>query len=336
MVMFLVIPIFIPHRGCPHDCLFCNQQKISGFERGDTFRPGVAETIDEWLGRNKHRSQVQVAFFGGSFTCLPADEQAELLSIVQPYIKGKKVDTIRISTRPDCIDPVICESLKKYKVGVVELGVQSLTDIVLQKSLRGHTAEQSRKAFRLLKESGAQVGFQLMPGLPGETTSSFLRGVDEVITLKPDFVRLYPALVVKDSGLEKLYHAHKYRPLSMGKAISLSARCYEKLTQAGIKVVRIGLQPSVSLDKSVIAGPYHPAFGELVQSRVWLKKIQARLVLLKPGQTLLIRISHKDMSAVVGGNKNNIKRLERLGFSGRFTILQDKNMVRGSIQYAVC
>ncbi len=334
--MFLVIPIFIPHRGCPHDCLFCNQQKISGFDREDTSRPGVAETIDEWLLRNKHRNQVQVAFFGGSFTCLPAGEQVKLLSVVQPYIERKKVDTIRISTRPDCIDPIICDLLKKYNVGVVELGVQSLSDTVLQKSLRGHTAQQSRDAFRLLKSSGVQVGFQLMPGLPGETTSSLLRGIDEVIILRPDFVRLYPALVVKDSGLEKLYLADKYRPLSMGKAIGLSARCYEKLTQAGIRVVRVGLQPSESLDKNVIAGPYHPAFGELVQSRLWLKKIQARLVLLESGQTLLIRISHKDMSAVVGGNKNNIKRLEKLGFSGRFTILQDKKMARGSIQYAVC
>jgi len=335
MVMLLVIPIFIPHRGCPHDCMFCNQQKISGYDRNNAASVAVAETIDEWLERNEDRNEVQVAFFGGSFTCLPVGEQVELLSAVQPYIEQDKVNTIRLSTRPDCIDRSVCNLLKEYNVGVVEIGAQSFSDTVLQQSLRGHTAEQSRNAFRLLKDSGMQVGLQLMPGLPGETSGSFLHGIDEVIALRPDFVRLYPVLVVQDSGLEKLYHAHRYRPLSLNKAIVLTARCYEKLNQAGVRVIRMGLQPSASLVQSVVAGPYHPAFGELVHSRIWLKKIRARLGFLLPKQTLLIHISHRDMSAVVGMKKQNIKRLEELGFSGRFAILPDKNMARGSILYAV-
>ncbi len=244
----LVIPIFIPHRGCPHDCLFCNQQKISGHTRDSTAQPRIVETINEWLGRNNERSQVQVAFFGGSFTCLPMQEQVAFLSAVRPYIQEKKVDTIRVSTRPDCIDANVCRMLKEYHTGVVELGAQSLTDKVLRKSLRGHTSEQTRNAFRLLKESAIEVGLQLMPGLPGESSASFLNVVDQVIDLKPDFVRLYPVLVVKESGLEKMYHAGRYRPLSLNKAISLTARCYEKLSDAGIKVVRMGLQPSTSLN----------------------------------------------------------------------------------------
>jgi len=336
MSLMLVIPIFIPHRGCPHDCLFCNQQKISGYDRDDPAPIAVTETIDRWLGRNKDRSQVQAAFFGGSFTCLPAEEQVELLAAVQPYIAAKQVDTIRLSTRPDCIDPAVCARLSKYRVGVVELGAQSLSDPVLHRSLRGHTAGQTRQAFYLLRESGLQVGLQLMPGLPGETCRSFLRGIDEVIELSPDFVRLYPALVVKESGLEKLYRAGRYRPLSLNKAIALTARCCRKLREAGIGVVRMGLQPSVSLEENVVAGPYHPAFGELVQSRLWLKKIRYRLASLGPEQKLLIHISQRDMSAVVGMKKQNIDRLEQLGFSGRFTILPNKNMARGSIQYAVC
>ena len=334
--MFLVIPIFIPHRGCPHDCLFCNQQKISGYDRSGIAPLAVAEIIDEWLDRNKDRSHVQAAFFGGSFTCLPEREQVELLSAVQPYIKKGKIDTIRLSTRPDCIDPAICALLKEYNVGIVELGAQSLNDQVLQRSLRGHTAGHIRTAFHLLKEAGMQVGLQLMPGLPGESSGSFLRGIDEVIALKPDFVRLYPALVVRESGLEKLYHGDLYRPLSLGKAIALTARCYQKLIGAGIKVVRMGLQPSELLEKSVVAGPYHPAFGELVQSRLWLKKIRAQLSLLRAGQKLLIHVSHRDISAVTGMKKQNTRRLEALGFSGRFTILPDKNMARGNIHYAVC
>ena len=331
----LIIPIFIPHRGCPHDCLFCNQQKISGWARDNPARVAVAGTIDEWLVRKGKRRQVQVAFFGGSFTCLPVGEQLVLLSAVQPYIMDKRVDSIRLSTRPDCIDSAVCERLHEYKVSVVELGAQSLNDRVLQTSLRGHSSEQIRQSFALLKASAVQVGLQLMPGLPGETTGLFLHGIDEVIRLKPDFVRLYPTLVVKDSGLEKLYQAHRYRPLTLSKAVALTARCCQKLTGAGIKVVRTGLQPSVSLAESVIAGPYHPAFGELVQSRLWFKKIRARLAELEPAQKLLIHISPRDMSAVVGMKKQNIKRLEELGFSGRFTIVPNKEMARGSIDYVV-
>ena len=168
MESILVIPIFIPHRGCPHDCLFCNQQKISGWTRDNPAKVAVAGTIDEWLTRKGQRSQVQVAFFGGSFTCLPVAEQVALLSAVQPYIREKKVDSIRLSTRPDCIDPGICHLLQEYNVEVVELGAQSFNDRVLQNSLRGHSSEQIRQSFYLLKDATIQVGLQLMPGLPGE------------------------------------------------------------------------------------------------------------------------------------------------------------------------
>ncbi len=333
MQSMLVIPIFIAHRGCPHDCLFCNQQKICGSARNAAV--DVAGTIDAWLMRQGARSQVQVAFYGGSFTCLPDSEQVALLSAVTPFIKAKKVAAIRLSTRPDCIDPAVCRRLQEYTVAVVELGAQSLNDSVLQKSLRGHNSALIRESFSMLKRSGITVGLQLMPGLPGETSSSFLRGIDEVITLKPDFVRLYPTLVVKDSGLEKLYRAHAYRPLSLANAVALTARCYQKLTAAGIKVIRMGLQPSPSLEKSVVAGPYHPAFGELVQGRLWFRQIRARLAALEPQQKLSVHISPRDMSAVVGMKKQNIKRLEELGFTGRFTIVQRQDMARGSIEYVV-
>jgi len=335
-VMLLVIPLFIPHRGCPHDCLFCNQQEISGAGRAEGLdESGVRRTVDLWLGRKQEGCPVQVAFFGGSFTCLPEKEQLQLLSAVQPYISSGEVDTIRLSTRPDCIDQTVCTRLKEYNVGVVELGAQSMNDEVLRKSCRGHSAEQVRTALHLLKGMAMEVGLQLMPGLPGETTTSFFKTIDEVINLAPDFVRIYPTLVVRDSGLEKLYRNNCYRPLSLAQAVAICARCCRKLNRAGIKVVRMGLQPSVSLEKSLIAGPYHPAFGELVQSRLWLQRIRKRLGRLLPSQKLVIHISHKDMSAVVGMRKQNTKRLEELGFSGRYQILPDRDMARGSVRYAV-
>jgi histone acetyltransferase (RNA polymerase elongator complex component) len=334
--MALVIPVFIPHRGCPHHCLFCNQEKIAGIGRGDGASPAIAATIDEWLGRSPGHDEVQVAFYGGSFTCLPAAEQQAMLAAVRPYIEARRVACIRLSTRPDCIDAEICRMLAEFRVGVVELGVQSLSDHVLKVSERGHDAGQCRTAIALLQDAGFQTGVQLMPGLPGETRRSFLHGIDEVIGLKPDFVRLYPVLVVKDSGLESLYRQKRYRPLSLNEAVALTARAYRKLNDAGIQVVRMGLQPSASLAASLVAGPFHPAFGELVRARLWLQRMRAGLAGLKAGEKLSIHVSHRDRSAVMGMGKQNFRRLEELGFAGRFTIVSDTSMERGSIRYVVC
>lgn len=330
----LVIPVFIPHRGCPNHCLFCNQEKIAGQVRGDD--APVAATIDQWLARSPGRAEIQVAFFGGSFTCLPLDDQLAMLTVVQPYLADGRVGCIRISTRPDCVNKEVCDLLKEFRVGVVELGVQSMNDKVLAASRRGHDSAQVRTAVALLREAGVSVGVQLMPGLPGETRRSFLAGIDEVIRLQPDFARIYPAVVVQDSGLERLYLENNYNPLSLNEAVVLTARAYAKLTAAGIGVVRMGLQPTASLTASLIAGPFHPAFGELVQSRIWLKKLRAALARLLPGEHLAIHISHRDRSAVSGIRKENINRLEQLGFAGRFTIVPEKSMERGSIRYVVC
>lgn len=330
----LVIPIFIPHRGCPHDCLFCNQQKISGAKReGAEVR--VAETIETWLEHRGERPEVQVAFFGGSFTCMDTNDQVELLQAVQPYIADGRVGSIRCSTRPDCINPETIELLRQYDVTTVELGVQSLDDDVLQKARRGHCAKDCEKAFRMLKKGGIEVGIQLMPGLPGDTTYLFLQTVHRVIELGPDFVRIYPCIVVKDSGLEHLFNTGGFQPLSLEKAVAICSVCYSQFKKAEIDVVRMGLQPSTSLAQSVIAGPYHPAFGELVQSRLWLKKIKKKLMALGVGEKLEMKLSHRDLSSVIGQQKKNMKRLEELGFKDRFTLVVDKNMQRGCTQYVV-
>lgn len=333
--MILVIPIFIPHRGCPHDCLFCNQQKISG-ESGTGREPEeITEIIDTWLSHARKKSQVQVAFFGGSFTCLPKEEQLAYLDAVQPYIIAGKVDAIRLSTRPDCIDSKVVETLKKYAVKVVEIGVQSFNDTVLQRSLRGHTAAQSVSAFRLLKSAGMSVGLQLMVGLPGETTYSFFKGIEHVCRLNPDFIRLYPVLVVEGSGLEKQYADNSYSPHSLNKAVVIGARAYGILQAVDIKIIRMGLQPSDDLKDSVIAGPYHPAFGDLVQSRYWLKQLRAQCVLLKEDDSLVIYVSHRDISSVVGHKRNNVRRLGELGYSGRVHIKADRELPQGSVRYVI-
>ncbi len=172
-----------------------------------------------------------------------------------------------------------------------------------------------------------------MIGLPADTTNSFLMGIDEVIRLKPDFTRLYPVVVVKKSKLEDLYCKGEYQPLSLNKAVALTAKGYSRLRKAAIPVVRMGLQPSESLEKSLVSGPYHPSFGELVQSRIWFKRIRKKIAALHPGEKMILSVSHRDLSAVIGMNRKNIRRLNELGFRDRFTIITDKSMERGSIRY---
>ncbi|MBW6521413.1 MAG: radical SAM protein [Desulfoarculaceae bacterium] len=354
--MPLVIPIFIPHQGCPQQCLFCNQHSITGEEgsRVDV-AASVTATIREWLARPRRQKpapgmdapvprepgmaegwpSVQVAFFGGSFTCLPEARQQELLAAVQPFLRSGQVDCIRLSTRPDCVDKAVCSFLLSQGVRIVELGVQSLDDRVLRASWRGHDADDSRRAVALLRNAGMEVGIQLMPGLPLETTGSFLRTVREVIVLAPAFVRLYPVLVVEQAGLAAMYRRGDYRPLSMNKAIALTARAREMLAAATIRVVRIGLQPSAALERELLAGPYHPAFGELVASRIWFKRIRALLAACPKGRRLTVRISPRDLSAVIGMKRLNMKRFERLGMADRLELITNATMKRGTLVYAV-
>ncbi|KAB2889944.1 MAG: radical SAM protein [Desulfobulbaceae bacterium] len=333
--MPLVIPLFIPHRGCPHLCLFCNQHSITAAGQEASDGAAIGSTIRAWLDRSPDRRGVQAAFFGGSFTCLPREEQERLLASVEPFLASGEIETIRLSTRPDCIDPEISSFLFAHRVGIAELGVQSFDDRVLRASCRGHSADDSRRAVRLLQQAGMAVGIQLMPGLPQESHRSFIAGIRQAIALAPAFVRLYPTVVLRHSGLAEEWRAGRYRPLSLNLAVARVARAKEMLDAAGIPVVRMGLQPTAELAAEVVAGPYHPAFGELVRSRLWFTRIRRRLAMLAAGEHLTIRISHRDRSAVVGNNRTNIRRLEKLGYAGRFTLQDDLQAARGSVEYAV-
>lgn len=333
----MIIPLFIPHRGCPHQCSFCNQESITGQNESgiEDYVKRSVKTIEEWLGRPHRDRTIEVAFYGGSFTCLPEDDQIVLLELVQPFIRQGLVAGIRLSTRPDCISVDVAQFLKQYGVKKVELGVQSLNDRVLMNSKRGHSVADVVRSIELIKKAGIQVGVQLMAGLPGETTVSFLQGVEKLIQLRPDFVRLYPVVVVKNSELEQQYRAGTYRALSMNKAVALSVRFYIRMQQAHIPVIRIGLQPSADLEKMVVAGPYHPAFGELVQSRIWLQRIRKFFKKAAVESIVTLHISNRDLSSVQGMRKLNIQRLEQLGLKRRFIIKTEKSRERGDFEFSV-
>ncbi len=336
--MPLIIPIFIPHQGCPRHCLFCNQVSISG-QRGtqDDDADLVQKTIRQWLEQSCKHRDVQVAFYGGSFTCLPEERQQLFLEAVQPFIHSGDVASIRLSTRPDCIDIRICNFLKHYGVQTVELGVQSLDDQVLLAALRGHSREDSIRAAGVIKESGISLGIQLMPGLPLENSRSWSATVDQVVQLKPDCVRLYPTLVIAGSGLAAQYKEGSFQPMSMNRAIAYCCKAKEAFDKAAIRIVRMGLQASESLEKELLAGPYHPSFGELVTARHWFRRARRLLALCPAGATITLTIADRDISAFVGLKRINMKRLQELEKEDNkmLQLETDPTMSRGELNYVI-
>lgn len=330
----LIIPFFIAHEGCPHRCLFCNQHPITGFgpEPAHATEQEVAAEIETWLRRSpRNGRRVQVAFYGGSFTGLPRERQQQLLGAVQPFIRRGQVDGIRVSTRPDYVHPETPAWLQGFGVETVELGVQSLDQGVLDQSLRGHSVRQAEEAIALLKGAGLLTGAQLMVGLPGESTTSAVAGARRLVALGPHFARLYPALVIRGSGLETLYRQGAYRPLPLLKAIALTARLAAILAQGGVRVIRIGLQPSAALEASLVAGPYHPALGELVKARGFFNEIRRQLTPYR-GQASRLTIAARDRSLLSGPRQCTLRRLQALGLLEQTAISLDDSGRRGEVR----
>ncbi len=330
--MPLVIPIFIPHEGCPHCCVFCNQQKISGFTVEPVTGEDVTRIVTTWLERSeKEYDRVQVAFYGGSFTGLARARQDELLAAVVPFVAQGRVASIRLSTRPDYIDRDIIEFLQRHHVGTVELGVQSMSDTVLTLSGRGHNVADVVRAMGMLAQSGLETGIQLMLGLPGESRRILRKTVEQVIGLGPDFVRIYPVLVVQNSMLATLYAQGQYQPLSLNKAVLMAAWMKKRFDQAGIPVVRMGLQAGKQLEKSLIAGPWHPAFGELVQSRLMFNQTRRLLGQADSDSGITVSVSARDESVFRGMKSQNIKRLRQLHLVDSFKLVFDPDQPRHTV-----
>lgn len=269
MTRHYIIPIFVPHFGCPHDCVFCNQRKITGFDT-DINPKDVEKTIQEHLLTFKEDSFIEVAFYGGSFTAIRVDLQEELLSVPKKYKEMGKIDRIRLSTRPDAIDKEILTMLKLNDVDIIELGVQSLDPEVLELSERGHSIEDVHKATELIKSFGFKLGHQIMLGLPGDNAVKSYETARKVLLMKPDMIRIYPTLVIRNTALENMMTNGTYLPMTIQEAVSVSSRILMAFTLAEIPVIRIGLQPTenIQFGKDVVAGPFHPAFRQLVQEHM--------------------------------------------------------------------
>ena len=304
------IPIFIPELACPFQCVFCNQQKITGIQ----LIPDDAEivgTIKSHMSSFKEENRrVEIGFFGGSFTGVPFEQQKHYLQIVQPFIQSGAIAAIRVSTRPDYIGEKELTLLKKYGVQSIELGAQSFDEEVLEQSFRGHTAQQTEAAAKLILKEKFQLGLQMMIGLPGDSLQKALKTAKRIIELGAHTTRIYPAVVIKDTAMHQWYEQGKYKPLSLSEAVDWTKQILPLFEKAGVKVLRVGLHPSEGLlsGDELVAGPFHPSFKELVLTEIWGDLFKP-LLKTENHESILIHVPLGQLNVAIGYQAKNKKML---------------------------
>lgn len=323
------IAIFIPHKGCPHACSFCDQKSISG-EQKQVTPLDVRRELAEAFRRPLDGKNTEIAFFGGSFTCIPREEMEAFLEEAAPYVQQGKASGIRISTRPDGISEEILDVLKRYGVRSIELGAQSMDDGVLRLNRRGHTAADVEKAVSLIKEYGFSLGLQMMAGLYGDRKESLYKTAKKIIALKPDTVRIYPTVVIEGTYLDELRRKGLYSPLSLERAVELCAPLLEQFEQSGIKVIRVGLHASETLERRRTGGAYHPAFRELCESFLKRRQLEERLRHFPVGSEILVKVPASELSKTIGQKKANIIWAEQMGY--RLTVRSDESIKQGEMR----
>ena len=328
----LVVPFFIPHLGCPHRCVFCDQEKIAG-ARG--ILPTGAEMLEKiaLYTRSSLGREVEAAFFGGTFTALPKADQEQLLGALQPLLASGEIRSLRLSTRPDAINSETACFLKEMGVGTVELGVQSMDEEVLRLSGRGHSAADADRAVRELQLAGLFVGVQLMPGLPGDSPERSLASLDRVLSLRPSFLRIYPTLVISGTELAAMYLAGNYAPHSLDQAVSLCGRMLLAARRASVPVIRMGLQPTAELESPgvLLAGPHHPAFGQLVESELCFDLMSAMLAEIPRGSRVSFGAPSGRVSDLVGQKRRNLARLSERFDAQVVAVREDAELAPGAI-----
>ena len=306
----LIIPIFLSNLGCRECCLFCNQKAAAeGLPSPSSVRNFIEASLAQ-IPHDKKSRKKQIAFYGGSFTAIHRDNQVRYLREIQPFLASGLIDSIRISTRPDALDEETLSLLKEYGVKTIELGVQSMIGEVLLLANRGHSAKDTVGAVFRLKGGNFEVGLQLMIGLPGDTCNRFLQTIDQVMELKPDFVRIHPTLVLKGAPLEILWRNGEYFPLSLEEAVQWLKKGILRLENSSLSIARIGLQPTRELQRDFLAGPYHPAFRQLVESAIFFDMATSLLQDSQKNAHALFLCHPKEISNLRGQKNKNILRLK--------------------------
>lgn len=331
---YYIIPVFISHQGCPHQCVFCNQDRIARVVEKEVTSEDVRNTIEDYLKTiNSKGATLEVSFFGGTFTAIPEKKQRELLAVALDYKNKGLIHNIRLSTRPDAINNYILNYLKEYKVDIIELGVQSLDNEVLIKAGRGHTAEQVEKASYLIKEAGFTLGHQIMPGLPGDTFEKDIYTTKKSIEMKPDICRIYPALIIKDTPMEKMHARGEYIPYSLKDAVHISSEMLKLYKAAKVKVIRIGLQPteSITWGQDIIDGPFHPAFRELVEGYLICNTLKEKY---EDEKDIIIEINSKDISKLYANKKEYFNEFLS-SRKGKTYVKSENKIKRGKVRVTV-
>lgn len=314
------LSIFVPHVGCPHKCSFCNQNTITG--QTDIPRAeDVKAVCEKAVASGIDITQAEIAFFGGSFTAVPRSYMTELLEAAKPYVK-MGFRGIRCSTRPDAISPEILDILKSYGVIAIELGAQSMCDDVLALNERGHTAGDVEAATRLVKQHGFTLGLQMMVGLYGSTPEKDIETAQRLISLEPAEARIYPTVVLKNTRLGELYQAGTYKTYPLDEAVELCAELLEMFTQAGIRVIKLGLHSSTDVERDMLGGIYHPAFRELCESCIYRKKMEK---LMSAEKEYTFTVPLRELSKALGQHRSNIEYFKKKGI--RVSIKPNKNQV---------
>lgn len=316
------ISLFVPHRGCPHRCSFCNQKTISGVVEELTAQE-VRETLYKAVADGVDSKNTEIAFFGGSFTAIEREYMLELLEETRPFIKDGKFSGIRISTRPDAIDEDVLDILSAYGVTSIELGAQSTDERVLLLNHRGHSRDDIIKASLLIKERGFSLGLQMMTGLLGDTPEKALKTAEDIISLNPDTVRIYPTIVLEGTYLGELYKKGEYKPQTVEDAVELCAKLLKRFREEDVNVIRLGLHSGGNVQEGFIAGPYHPAFGELCESKIYLEEAIKQLSLKFSGEVgsskepvpVTFYVNDKEISKMTGQRGTNKDVLKKYGWN---------------------
>lgn len=304
-----IIPIFIPHKGCPNDCVFCNQKAITA--RGADVSPeDTRNIIETYLPTLEGRGleTIEIAFFGGSFTGIPMEEQSAFLAVAKEYKDAGRIHKIHMSTRPDYITPEILDNLKYYSADVIELGVQSFDPEVLAASNRGHTVSDVYKACELIRSYGFELGIQLMIGLPSDNIQKCLESARQAVSMKPSVARLYPTIVLNDTELFEMYTRGEYTPLSSEKALEITKEMYKILDDAGINIIRVGLKSTdlITEGGEICGNTYHPAFRQLVEGEIAKEQLDAQLLQMLDGhQNFEFRCNGVSFSNMIGNSRCN-------------------------------
>jgi len=306
-----IIPVFLPNAGCPHHCAFCNQKTITGITSELPTAKGLHKIINDFLThKGAERGETYIAFYGGNFMGLELAQMEALLSEASKYVKDGQAAGIRMSTRPDTITDETLAIIRNYPVSTIELGVQSMDNRVLEASRRGHSASDTIEAVHHLKDGGYQIGLQMMVGLPEDSEVRSIETTMQIASLSPDFVRIYPTVVLKNSLLARWYKQGSYEPMALDLCVTLVKKIYLLFKNENIRVIRMGLQETEDLikDSAILAGPYHPAFGHLVYSEVFL---DAAIELIESegisGYGVIIKVRPENISMIRGLKNKNIE-----------------------------